>query len=89
MTLTSVTFDFFLNTKPEKTIAFGPGLLQNNKTETETVFYVQARNIKNENRGSGADSYEIEVYTKSEEEREKEGGEEGETYIEVVRNIVE
>lgn len=40
LTITSSTFKYFLNTKAEKTLAFGPGLLKNNTTKKPTYFYI-------------------------------------------------
>jgi hypothetical protein len=34
----------------------------NNQIGHETCFYIQSRNTNNENRASGADTYEIEIY---------------------------
>jgi dynein heavy chain len=81
LTLTDVPFHFFLNTKFDKTIAFGPGLLAENKVGVETIFYIQTRNIKNENRTSGRDNFEIQIYTESEEVEENEEGEEIQTTV--------
>ena len=50
-----------MNTKAEKTIAFGPGLLRENAIKTETMFYIQARNLNNQNRESGADEFDIKI----------------------------
>ena len=60
-TITSAKFNFFLNTKADKTIAYGPGLLCENPADAKTVFYIQARNEKGENRVSGADEFVVEL----------------------------
>ena len=86
LTLTDVPFQFFLNTQSDKTIAFGPGLLEENKVGVDTVFFIQTRNMKNENRTSGRDNFEIEVYT---EREEVETNEEGEETVTVVKDPIE
>jgi len=62
LTIVSTSFKFYLNTKADKTLAFGPGILEKNHLGTETSFYVQARNSLNENRQSGADKFSVEIY---------------------------
>jgi dynein heavy chain len=44
MTITSSEFTYYLNTKADQTICFGPGLLEENVVDTESMFYIQARN---------------------------------------------
>lgn len=81
LTLTHQEFEYYYNTTPETTIAFGPGLLQANAIGTKTVFIVQARNMKNQNRQSGKDKMEVDLYMEHEEEVQPED-EEGEvTYV--------
>lgn len=63
-TLSSTYFSFFYNTKPNTTLAFGPAITVPNKPGIPSVFYIQARNIKNENRTTGRDDYRVEVYQK-------------------------
>lgn len=75
LTLTDVNFEYYFNTTPSTTLAFGPGLLSQNLTGTETVFMIQARNKKNENRKSGNDTFKVEVYHEVEESTEDEEGE--------------
>ena len=60
-TITSSSFTYYLNTKAEKTIAYGPGLLQENLCGHETVFLIQARNTKGFNRESGSDNFEVKI----------------------------
>ena len=36
----SVYYSYYLNTKAEKTLAFGPGLLRDNAVGTVTMFYI-------------------------------------------------
>lgn len=86
LTLTDVPFQFFLNTQSTKTIAFGPGLLENNKCGVPTSFFIQTRNMKNENRTSGSDEFEMAVYTESEV---VETNEEEEEITTIVRNPIE
>jgi len=54
-TITSTEFTYYLNTSAEKTIAYGPGCLSENAVGVPTIFYIQARNIKDINRESGND----------------------------------
>jgi dynein heavy chain len=61
LTITSCAFNYFLNTKADKSIAFGPGLLRGNVARQKTVFFVQARNMLNENRKSGTDQFRVRV----------------------------
>jgi dynein heavy chain, axonemal len=69
-TLTCAKFHYFLNTKADKTISFGPGLLQRNKARVPTTFIIQARNMNSENRKSGADSFVVRVsYPATREEK--------------------
>lgn len=60
-TITSTKFEFFLNTKADKTIAYGPGLLVENPIGDKTTFYIQARNEKGENRMSGSDEFVVDI----------------------------
>lgn len=55
MTITSAEFTYFLNTKADQTICFGPGLLDDNFIEAEAMFFIQARNAEGINRTTGAD----------------------------------
>lgn len=52
---------YFLNTKAEKTVAFGPGVFPENNIGKETLFYIQSRNKLGENRDSGGDQFLIEI----------------------------
>lgn len=62
LTISSTTYKYFLNTRPDKTIAFGPGVLSGNCVGTPTQVLLQARNCNNENRQSGADPFEINIH---------------------------
>ena len=74
-TLTHVNFEYYYNTTPTTTLAFGPGLLKQNKTGIDTMFVVQARNLKNDNRKSGNDECQVEIFHEIEETEEDEEGE--------------
>jgi dynein heavy chain len=54
-TLGFLKFAYFLNTKADKTIAYGPGLLQDNAVGQESTFCIQSRNADGINRESGSD----------------------------------
>lgn len=57
MTITKAEFTYFLNTKADQTICFGPGLLEENHVEGEAVFLIQARNTEGVNRTTGGDNF--------------------------------
>lgn len=93
LTITNSQFKYFLNTKADKTIAFGPGLMNENAVGIPTSFYIQAKNINNENRSSGNDEFKIEIYyvdpveaeielAETKEETQEEVGQETEQEIE-------
>ena len=79
--MTDVPFRFFLNTQSSKTIAFGPGLLENNRSKTETCFFIQSRDSRNENRKSGRDKFQIDIFTEREETVTNEEGEVTKTIV--------
>jgi len=60
-TITHSSFTYYLNTQGDKCIAYGPGLLADNATSTETMFVIQARNKKDMNRESGADEFVVSI----------------------------
>ena len=62
LTITRSAFKYFLNTRAEKTIAFGPGLLKSNAVGQKTSVYIQSRNVNNENRKSGNDQFKVKIY---------------------------
>ena len=72
LTITYTKFKYFLNTKAEKTIAFGPGLLLGNSIKDKTEFFIQTRNLNNENRLSGKDEFKIVIKKKKQETEESE-----------------
>ena len=45
MTITKSDFTYFLNTKADQTIAYGPGLLHENAVGVDTMFLIQSRNF--------------------------------------------
>lgn len=61
MTITSAEFTYFLNTKADQTICFGPGLLEENHVDAEAMFIIQARNAEGHNRTTGADEFIVKV----------------------------
>ena len=61
MTITSADFTYFLNTKADQTIDYGPGLLEGNHVDAEAMFYIQARNAEGENRTTGADEFDVKI----------------------------
>lgn len=61
LTTTWIPFQYFLNTRAVKSLAYGPGILQDVICGTEIEFVIQARNDLNENRISGNDQYEVQI----------------------------
>jgi dynein heavy chain len=61
LTITSAEFTYFLNTKADQTICFGPGLLEDNHIDAEAMFYIQARNAEGHNRTTGADEFRVKI----------------------------
>jgi dynein heavy chain, axonemal len=82
-TITSTRFCYYLNTKAEQTIAYGPGLLHDNLVGLDTIFVIQARNTKGINRESGSDNFILRItrdrlpeeYPQKAEPQEDENGE--------------
>jgi dynein heavy chain len=60
-TTTKTVYDYYLNTQPDKSMCYGPGLLEEGQADLKTSFLIQARNMNGENRKSGADEYVISV----------------------------
>ncbi|MCQ2816062.1 MAG: AAA family ATPase, partial [archaeon] len=54
-----VKFSIYYDTKPEKTIFFGPALLDGVTPGHEVCLYIRARNEFNENRLSGRDKFKV------------------------------
>ena len=61
MTITKADFTYFLNTKADQTICYGPGLLKDNVVDGEAMFIIQARNTEGANRTTGGDELEVKV----------------------------
>jgi len=61
MTNTWVNFQYFLNTRALKSLAYGPGLLQNVAAGIPVEFKIIARNDLGENRASGRDIFEVKI----------------------------
>ena len=63
LTTTWIPFQYFLDTKADKSLVYGPGVLKENLMGTETEFVIVARNELNENRTSGRDQYVVKLKT--------------------------
>ena len=50
-----------MNTKADQTICFGPGLLEDNYTDADAMFIIQARNVEGANRSTGADDFKVRI----------------------------
>ena len=61
MTITKADFTYFLNTKADQTICYGPGLLDDNVVDGEAMFLIQARNTEGANRTTGGDEFEVKI----------------------------
>ena len=61
LTTTWIPFQYFLDTKSNKSLTFGPGVLEDNLSGTETEFVIVARNELNENRTSGRDTFVVKI----------------------------
>lgn len=61
LTTTWIPFNFFLNTRAVKSLAYGPGLLKESVVGAEVEFIIQARNDLCENRQSGNDTFEVRI----------------------------
>jgi len=48
-----------LNTKAEKSLAYGPGLLTDQVCGTDSIFIIQSRDEEGKNRTSGRDEYHV------------------------------
>ena len=70
LTTTWVPFSFFLNTRANKSLCHGPGLLNDQAVGHPVEFIIQARNDQNENRKSGRDCFQVKIVTKGENSRE-------------------
>jgi len=61
LTTTWIPFNYFLNTRAAKSLAYGPGLLDDVAPGTPVEFLIQARNDEGRNRTSGRDHFEVRV----------------------------
>ena len=61
LTTTWINFNYFLNTRANKSLAFGPGLLQEVCVGTPVEFTIVARNDLGENRTSGLDNFQVKI----------------------------
>lgn len=61
LTITSAEFTYYLNTKADKTICFGPGLLEDNHVDAEAMFIIQSRNAEGANRTTGSDEFKVTI----------------------------
>lgn len=66
-TTTVTHYDYYLNTIAEKSLCYGPGLLNDGEAGKENRFIIQGRNNLGENRTSGADKFVISVMQDGEE----------------------
>jgi len=62
-TNTFMNFNFFMNTREYKCLAFGPGVIDGGACGHPTEFIIQARNDHDENRRSGRDHFEVKITT--------------------------
>ena len=60
-TTTWCSFSYFMNTRAYKSLAYGPGLLQEGAINTPAEFIIQARNDLGENRKSGRDNFQVKI----------------------------
>ena len=70
LTTTYCQFNFFLDTKAEKSLCYGPGLLTEMAVNEPVEFIIQARNENDENRTSGRDNFHVVIKTKEENPEE-------------------
>ena len=70
LTTTYCQFNFFLDTKAEKSLCYGPGLLQDCAINEPVEFIIQARNENDENRSSGRDNFQVTIKTDEENPEE-------------------
>ncbi len=63
-TTTKAVYRYYLNTKAEKSLCFGPGLCDDQHAGQKTSFLIQSINELGENRTSGADEFDIRVSKK-------------------------
>lgn len=61
LTTTWSSFTYFMNTRAYKSLAYGPGLLNEGAVGHPTEFIIQARNDQGENRRSGRDNFQVKI----------------------------
>lgn len=64
LTNTFIPFQYFYNTRADKSLAYGPGLLEGCGTKNPTEFKIIAKNDHSENRTSGRDTFEVKISQK-------------------------
>lgn len=67
MTTTYAEFSFFLDTKAEKSLCYGPGLMADSAINEPVEFIIQARNEQETNRESGRDEFQVTIKTREAE----------------------
>jgi dynein heavy chain len=85
LTTTWIPFNFFLNTRAIKSLAYGPGILENSVAGAEVEFIIQARNDLCENRSSGNDVFEVKITR--EQPSTEEGGKT--TNVEIPNEVID
>ena len=70
LTTTYCDFNFFLDTRADKSLCYGPGLMAECAIGEPVEFIIQARNEQEENRQSGRDNFQISVKTREDEPEE-------------------
>jgi hypothetical protein len=63
-----IFFQYYLNTMSSTTIAFGPGVINNNPINQDVIFNIQARNTIGQNRKSGRDLFHVKILKMSDAE---------------------
>lgn len=79
-TITKSSFTYYLNTKADKTIAYGPGLLTENAIGAQTTIVIQARNKNDQNRESGSDEFIVTIRNPAKIKKIEEEAKEGEKH---------
>jgi len=64
LTNTFVPFQYFFNTRADRSLAYGPGLLEGCGTKCPAEFKIIAKNDHCENRTSGRDTFEVKITQK-------------------------
>lgn len=61
LTTTWIPFQYYLNTRAHRSLAYGPGLLQDVKPGEPVEFVIVAKNDLGENRTSGRDVFQVKI----------------------------